>query len=163
MNSYLIQSVCRTGIFVICAQVLVHFRPNASYEKYMKMLVSAIVLLQLFLPVSNLFAGEEQQSLQTRVEWFEEQLSAGMEQALQQYCEGESLLENMTLEEVRERLAQSSLPEVSGGDLDALSEAAAARSVEPVTKIQRIQIGLTEEGGANVGGERYDSLAAEDQ
>lgn len=153
MNSYLTQSVCRTGIFVICAQVLVHFRPNSSYEKYMKMLVSAIILLQLFLPVSNLFAGEGQ-SLSVRVAWFEEQLKAGMEQALQQYSEGEKLLERMTLEEVRRMLEQSPSPEVSGGDLDALTEAMEAGSVEPVTKIQRIQIGRPGEGGAEVGEER---------
>lgn len=161
MNSYLTQCICRTGIFVICAQVLVHFRPNASYEKYMKMLVSAIILLQLFLPVSNLFAGEEQQSLSERVARFEEQLNAGMEEALQLYSEEERLLESMTLEEVRIRLAQSSVPEVSGGDMGALSKDADARIVEPVTKIQKIQIRMPEEGGAEVGGEGQESLVSE--
>ena len=38
------------GIFIICAQAVTHFRPKASYEKYLKVLVSIIVLVMLMLP-----------------------------------------------------------------------------------------------------------------
>lgn len=142
MNSFLMQTVCKTGIFVICAQVLVHFRPNATYEKYMKMLVSAIILLQLFLPVSNLLAGEENKSLAARVAWFEEQLSEHMEQAVQKFSEGEELLERMTLEEVRERMNAAAVAELSDSAVD---------SVQKIDPIQ-IQVPQGQEGGAKDGG-----------
>ena len=141
MNTNLVQTVCRTGIFVICAQVLVHFRPNASYEKYMKMLVSAIILLQLFMPVSSLFTGEEEQGLAERVAQFEEQLELSMERAVQKYSASEELLERMTLEEVRERVNRADVPKQPDSD------------VNTVQKIEPIQIQLLQEreGGAGYG------------
>lgn len=105
MHSYLMNTICRTGIFIICAQVLVHLRPKGSYEKYLKMLVSAMILMQLFLPVSTFFTGEGERSLAARVAWFQKQLSQSMEQMEQKYSEGESILEQMTLEEVQNHIA----------------------------------------------------------
>lgn len=78
-------TICRTGVLIICAQVLIHFRPDSTYEKYMKMLVSAMILLQLFLPVSNLFTGTGEKSLEARVAWFEEEINKRMEQAALEY------------------------------------------------------------------------------
>ena len=141
MNSYLVQTVCRTGIFVICAQVLVHFRPNASYEKYMKMLVSAIILLQLFLPVSSLFTGEGEQSLAERVAQFEEQLELSMERAVQKYSASEELLERMTLEEVRERMNGADMPKQPDSDVNTVQK------IEPI----QIQLPQEREGGAGYG------------
>lgn len=42
-----LQGICRAGIFVICAQTLVHFRPRQSYEKYLKLLLSTMIIIQL--------------------------------------------------------------------------------------------------------------------
>jgi len=49
----------KVGIFIICAQAIVHFRPDDSYEKYLRMLVSIIVLVMILLPVLKLFGAEE--------------------------------------------------------------------------------------------------------
>lgn len=95
MNSYFMESVCKTGIFIICAQVLLHFRPKASYEKYLKMLVSAMILIQLFVPVSDLFKGDGELSLEDRVTLFEEELKLRMEEASLGYEEQISELEDM--------------------------------------------------------------------
>ena len=53
MQNLLFQAICRVGIFMICAQAIVHFRPKEAYEKYLKLLVSAMVLVQLFLPLGG--------------------------------------------------------------------------------------------------------------
>ena len=39
MRNPLFQAICRVGMFMICAQAIVHFRPNEAYEKYLKLLV----------------------------------------------------------------------------------------------------------------------------
>lgn len=85
MQSYLMETICKTGIFIICAQVLIHFRPKASYDKYLKMLVSAMILIQLFMPVSELFAGEKAQTLSERLAWFEGELERRMHETAQSY------------------------------------------------------------------------------
>ena len=50
METFL-QTITRIGSFLICARLLMHFRPDGSYEKYLKFLVSMMVLAQLLLPV----------------------------------------------------------------------------------------------------------------
>ena len=46
MQSEFFKAICQMGIFMICAQSIVHFRPNASYEKYLKLLVGVLLLIQ---------------------------------------------------------------------------------------------------------------------
>lgn len=45
-----LEIIRNVGIFIIFAQAVVHFRPKASYEKYLKVLVSIIVLVMLMIP-----------------------------------------------------------------------------------------------------------------
>ena len=134
MHSYLMESICKTGIFIICAQVLLHFRPKASYEKYLKMLVSAMILIQLFIPVSELFNQGEGQTLEERVAWFESQLELRMEEASLGYEEQISELESMEEGTVSESGTES------------------AESIEPVEKIKiKIEEGAWEDADTGTG------------
>ena len=45
-------------IFMTCAQLLVYFRPKESYEKYLKLLMSALILLQFLTPIQRFFTGK---------------------------------------------------------------------------------------------------------
>lgn len=103
----LLQTICQIGIFMICAQAVVHFRPQAAYEKYLKLLVSAMVLIQLFLPVSRFLfrgdGGDLEQKTQAFLEGLEEEMSAAERRAY----ETDALLEQMSLEEIRRRVEES--------------------------------------------------------
>lgn len=99
----LMKAIVQMGIFMICSQVLIHFRPNGSYEKYMKLLVGVMVLAQIFFPVMNLFTGEDQ-SMEERVVWFEEMLQKSMKEAQAVSRETEGLLDQMTKEALRKQL-----------------------------------------------------------
>ena len=57
MWSFFYKSICQVGIFMICSQAIIHFRPNRSYEKYLKLLVSVMILIQLLHPVVSLIGG----------------------------------------------------------------------------------------------------------
>lgn len=72
MQSGFVGTVCRMGVFLICAQAVVHFRPKAVYEKYLKMLVSAMVLIQLLSGISGLFTKAGTETLFERAQWFAE-------------------------------------------------------------------------------------------
>ncbi len=103
----LLQTICQIGIFMICAQAVVHFRPQAAYEKYLKLLVSAMVLIQLFLPVSRFLfrgdGGDLEQKTQAFLEGLEEEMSAAERRAY----ETDALLEQMSLEEIRRRVEEA--------------------------------------------------------
>lgn len=104
------QAICRIGIFMICAQALIHFRPKESYEKYLKLLVSAMVLTQMLLPVGSLLLGKGGQGAADMLGDIQEQLEQAMEEASRNAAEADAVLEKMTLEEVRKLL------EEQGGD-----------------------------------------------
>lgn len=78
MQSFLLESVCKTGIFILCAQMLIQFRPKASFEKYLKMLVSVMVLMQLFAPVAEVVLGGHSADWSAKISSFEQVLSDKM-------------------------------------------------------------------------------------
>lgn len=55
------------GIFLLCAQTLVQLRPKGSYEKYLKLLVNAMLLVQLLNPIARILGIGEQGSFQERI------------------------------------------------------------------------------------------------
>lgn len=91
---------------MICAQAIVQFRPHESYEKYLKLLVSVMVLIQLFLPIGSLFTGADGMNALKQLSSFREALEQGMEETERQARETDALLEQMTLEEVRRRMEE---------------------------------------------------------
>lgn len=106
MRNALFQAICRTGIFMICAQAIVHFRPNESYEKYFKLLVSIMILIQIFIPLGNFLVGFGSPEVSGQLAGLQSSLEQGMEEAREQAERTDKMLEEMTLEEVRRRMAE---------------------------------------------------------
>lgn len=104
MQNTLFQAICRVGIFMICAQAVVHFRPKETYEKYLKLLVSVMVLIQIFLPIGGILLGKGGQDAADRLEQFRRELERDMQEAYEHAAGADALLEQMTLEEIRNRL-----------------------------------------------------------
>lgn len=142
---------------MICAQAIIHFRPNGSYEKYLKLLVSVMVLLQLFAPLAGLLSGVGGGAL--TLEDVVESLQEGMREAEKNAKETDALLEKMTLEEVRKRAQEwkdeeaerreaggeqeiSDVPGAGGGEEDAADKEAEIR-VE-LEEIAPVRIGQEE-------------------
>lgn len=94
---------------MICAQAITHFRPQESYEKYFKLLVSVMVLIQIFIPLGNFAAGFGKASLSGQLSDFQASLEQSMEEARRQAEETDKMLEEMTLEEVRRRIEEQEI------------------------------------------------------
>ena len=133
MNNPLFQAICRTGIFMICAQAIVQFRPNESYEKYLKLLVSVMILVQLFLPIGRLLTGSGRIEADTLPASFWEGLEQGIEETRRQAEETDALLQQMTLEEVRKRLEEQAA--ASGKEENAKQTAKEADVEENTSRI----------------------------
>ncbi|MCM1045791.1 MAG: stage III sporulation protein AF [Candidatus Gastranaerophilales bacterium] len=106
MRGLFLRSICQIGIFMVCAQAIVHFRPDKSYEKYMKLLVSVMILVQIFQPIGSLLRGDGGEEFWERMQRFQRQLEQGMEQAQGEAARSEELLEEMTLQQLQERLEE---------------------------------------------------------
>lgn len=81
---WLYRVVGQAGIFLICAQTIVHFRPKEAYEKYLKLLLSVMLLTQLLQPVLTVFSGGVEQNAQAQVEEFTEELQSVLNRASEQ-------------------------------------------------------------------------------
>ena len=116
MQNSLFQAICRVGIFMICAQAIVHFRPQEAYEKYLKLLISVMVLVQLFLPVGSFLLGGGGQEAAELLRQFGADLEESMKAASENAAATDALLEQMTLEEVMRQLEmQQDLGQGTGG------------------------------------------------
>ena len=100
------KSIIQMGIFMICAQVLIHFRPNGSYEKYMKILVSIMLLIQVMHPVVSLATGGKSNLIENAVR-FEEQMQSGMEEAREAAEQSDRLLSQMTMDQLKEQIGKA--------------------------------------------------------
>ncbi len=78
---WLYRVVGQAGIFLICAQTIVHFRPKESYEKYLKLLLSVMLLIQLLQPVLTAFGGEADQNVQEQSQEFTQELQSVLTRA----------------------------------------------------------------------------------
>ncbi len=116
MQSTFFRAVCQMGIFIICAQTITHFRPNISYEKYFKLLVSVMILIQIFQPVSRIFGGGGNVDLDARVQQLEEQMELGKNQAAESAARSERILEKMTLLQVQELLLEEGETDGKAGE-----------------------------------------------
>ncbi len=100
------------GIFIICAQSLMHFSAGKSYEKYVKLLIGVMILAQFVVPVRNLFLGTEGGELHEEVERFQAELEYAMQTAGQTVQEsGLEVAEVDSMEaleaEIEQRLADT--------------------------------------------------------
>lgn len=101
-----LEAIGRVGIFMICARAIVHFRPKEADEKYMKLLVSIMILIQLFLPLGSVFLGGGGGETVAALERFKADLQQSMQEAEVNAAQADALLEQMTLEEVRKRMEE---------------------------------------------------------
>ena len=96
LNGWL-ENIKSIGIFLICTQILLHFRPGGTYVKYLRLLVSIMILVQFLEPFGNLFGLLEKGELQSQVGKMEKKM-------LQIQSESRGLGTNV--EEIWDRLLQ---------------------------------------------------------
>lgn len=104
MGNNMLRIVGQVGIFMICAQMILHFKPAESYGKYIRLLISVMVLVQLIVPAMKLFGKTGEDVFQERILFYEDILLESMEEINITGAAAESMLEEMTMEEVKTRI-----------------------------------------------------------
>jgi len=104
MGDRLLEVIKQVGIFMICAQMILHFKPSDRYNKYIKLLISIMVLVQLTVPLLGIFGGEGTQGFLEKVHFYSSSINEGLKEANITSVNAEILLNEMTMEEVKTRL-----------------------------------------------------------
>ena len=94
------------AIFMICAQALLQFRPKETYGKYLRLLLSAMILIQVVQPVSGFFFGGSVGKLENSMKQFQSSMERSMEQAALRAAEVETQMEERSMVKVQERLEE---------------------------------------------------------
>lgn len=128
LNGFL-DSIRQIGVFMICAQALIHFKPRGNYEKYLKLLVSAMILVQLLSPIAALLTGTSGEGLEERIAAY----SASFEQGM-----GEGALEEYRIEQLRQKLLTDQIEQLDIADISG-TEADVTRTGTEVTKENNLQ------------------------
>lgn len=111
MGEQLLTVVKQVGIFMICAQMILHFKPAESYGKYIRLLMSIMVLVQLFIPVMEIFGEKGKTIFQGKIEFYDAFIIESMEEIKITNVTAEKLLEEMTMEEIKTRINNKKLLE----------------------------------------------------
>ncbi len=137
------QAICRVGIFMICARAVIHFRPQEAYEKYLKLLVSVMVLVQLFLPLGGFLLSGGGQEAAEGLSRFGAELEESMRTATENAAKTDALIEQMTLEEIRRALEgqEEEAAQTGEGNEDKAEEN--GLNIEPIAPVEPIVIDLT--------------------
>ena len=84
------------AIFMICARTLLHFRAKESYEKYLKLLVSLMLLVLLVEPLMACMGKGKEGDFLQRIHMYSEELQGILEQEQLDNEEITQILSHMT-------------------------------------------------------------------
>lgn len=129
----------QVGIFMICAQMLLHFKASENYGKYIRLLMSMMVLIQLAVPLSGLLRGRTGENLAQGLTRYETLLTEQRGEINASCIQAEQLLEELTLDEIKTRINNQKTEECEREE-DTSEETADAKTA-PVT-IEPIEISL---------------------
>ncbi len=108
MGYTFLEFIKRTGIFLICAESILHFMPGSSYQKYVKVLIGIMVLAQFLIPLKAFFTGTEKAEIEQQIVEFQQMIEsqgAEMQSAeLWSVTDSEITIEQETKKEIKSRL-----------------------------------------------------------
>lgn len=122
----------KIGIFMICAQTILYFRPKEVYGKYLRLLFSVMLLIQIVQPFTNFFLGGNGIDLQRSMEQFQESMEEHMEQAAEKAADSEERLQQMSLRKLQGRLEEAENAEEAEGNMGI--------EIAPIDTIEEIRL-----------------------
>ena len=126
---------------MICAQMILHFKPSDRYNKYIKLLISIMVLVQLAVPVMGIFGGKGTEGFLEKVNFYGSSINEGLKEANITSANAEILLNEMTMEEVKTRLNNT---EQGGGAADETVESQKEPAGDIEIHVERIEVAADE-------------------
>ncbi len=140
MGGKLLQIIRQVGIFMICAQMILHFKPSESYGKYIKLLISIMVLVQLFLPAMEILGSRGNGNFEGKIGFYTDILNESMEEVNITSVTAEKMLEEMTMEEIKTRINNQNAVEDEEKQPEAGEEEEGTKGEENI-QIDRIEVG----------------------
>ncbi len=107
MGADILEGMKQVGIFMVGAQVILHFKASENYGKYLRLLMGLMVLSILFIPIPGMLKGMEEEDFYEMIGMYDARLSADLEMAE---------LTEQRVEEKMEELARRAAKEAAGNE-----------------------------------------------
>ena len=132
----MLREIGRVAVFIICAQTLLHFRAKESYERYIKLLISMMVLMLLLKPFFSGKFGTESDFLEQMIAKHEKELEENVFSMEMNQEKVEEIVMSMSMEAVAQKEMQ---------DLEKQQEEAETKERkgedQSIIHVEEIQIG----------------------
>lgn len=139
MGKAFLDVIRQVGIFIILAQMLLHFKPAESYGKYIRLLMSLMVLVQLLVPVLGIVFHGMPGKFDERRHFYKDSFAQQLEEINITCVMAEELLNNMTMEEIKTRI-NNSHPEESEGEASRTAAIESNLQESSPIQIDRIEV-----------------------
>ena len=133
----MLKELGQIAVFIICAQTLLHFRAKESYEKYIKLLISMMVLLFLLKPFFGGICEVEDELVTKLVTEYEQRLNSQALGDLGQ-AEVEAVVMNMASEMIAQEEQQETAMSQEAKGTEGVEE---KKGASDCILVETIQIG----------------------
>jgi hypothetical protein len=136
----MLREIGRVASFLICARMLLHFRAKESYEKYIRLCISLILLLFLTQPFFRLVHGVKSSD----ITWLIQNYDIQMEEALSEMQPKEQDLETVLqalVERAASRVKQEQVTDYKENGTGSMIENGANTDIVEKVCIEQIEIG----------------------
>ena len=104
----MLEQIKKISIFIVAAQMILNLSAGKQYQKYIKLLISIMIMVQFLLPVLELFKVCTEDEFWKNVEKYEREIAEQVEEVNLEYT---GLLEeeimNLTAEEVKNQIRET--------------------------------------------------------
>lgn len=104
MGDQILEIIKKLGIFIIISQTIVHFCPNNSYERYIRMLVGIMIISLMVIPVAGIFFSQVEFDYASRLSQFEKDFYEAVESVEFQEELDSGIAEEEVIEETEEKI-----------------------------------------------------------
>lgn len=118
------------GIFMVCAKTILHFKPQQKYDKYLKLLVGIMVMVQLISPLIAFLDGKSKLVLPDQFPSLIEVKQLDMDEAA---TKADEILNKYTDYEIKSRLNNENVGAGSDIQIEAEIEEIV---IEPVREVE---------------------------
>ena len=104
----MLEQIKKISIFIVAAQMILNLSAGKQYQKYIKLLISIMIMVQFLLPVLELFKVCTEEEFWKNVEKYEREIAEQVEEVNLEYT---GLLEeeimSLTAEEVKNQIRET--------------------------------------------------------
>lgn len=103
----------QVSVFIICAQMILHFKAEQKYGKYLKLLIGVMVLVQLFVPLMSIL-GQGEKAFTSDLAYYMNRLVGSAENTTDSVVADEADFTDLQMQEIKSIFNNMQIKDLEG-------------------------------------------------